>query len=253
MFTRAVVRTPGRSLSRGLSTAGLGPPDHARALAQHREYVGALEDCGLDVLVLEPDEGHPDSTFVEDVAVVRGDLAVLTRPGAPSRRGEVAAIRPVLEGLFRELREIRPPGTLDGGDVMMTDSRVFIGLSERTDGEGARQLARHLREQGLRVTTIPVGTLLHLKSGVAFLGEGTLLACGELVGRPEFRGFRILEIDPSESYAANCIRVNGTVLVPAGFPQTRSLIEGAGFTVREVGVSEFRKVDGGLSCLSLRF
>ncbi len=253
MFTRAIVRTPGRSLVRGLSTAGLGPPDHERALAQHREYVGALEACGLEVTVLPPDEEHPDSTFVEDTAVVTGELAVVTRPGAPSRRGETRGMGPVLEGFFGDVVEIRAPGTLDGGDVMMVGSHAFIGLSARTDAEGARQLVHHLERHGMSGSTIPLEHVLHLKTAVACLDPHTLVASAELVAREEFRGSRVLEVDGDESYATNCIQVNGTVLVAAGFPRTRSLIEGAGYTVREVEVSEFRKLDGGLSCLSLRF
>ncbi len=253
MFQKAIVRQPGRSLVRGLSTAGLGLPDFPKAQAQHRLYVSALEACGLEVTRLEADETHPDSTFVEDTAVLTPHCAVITNPGAPSRKGEIDDIERELKKEFQSLERIHDPGTLDGGDVLCIEGDYYIGLSERTNSEGARQLIDILGRYDLCGSTLPVRAALHLKSSVAYLGDGVLAACGELLAAEAFQAFQILEIPRQESYAANCLAVNRTVLVPAGFPVTAAMVEEAGFSIQLVEVSEFQKLDGGLSCLSLRW
>lgn len=253
MFTKAIVRTPSRSLLHGITTSNLGPPDYELALQQHAKYIEALEACGLAVTVLDADENHPDSTFVEDVALCTPHLAILTRPGAGSRRGEVAAMTPVLSGFFQEVVEIEAPGTLEAGDIMMVGSCFYIGLSERTNAEGADQLSAHLQRHRMTAINVPLTEFLHLKTAVSYLENNTMLACGELLHSPLFKSFTLLEVDDDEAYAANSLWVNGTVLVPAAFDQTRAKIESAGYPTMSVDVSEFRKLDGGLSCLSLRF
>ncbi len=253
MFTHAIVRTPGKSMVNGLTTAHLGPPDYAKALLQHGDYIQALEECGLDVVVLPPDERFPDSTFVEDVALLTKHCAIITNPGAPSRRGETAAIKKVLLGFYEKIEEVQPPGTVEAGDIMMVGTHFFIGLSERTNEEGARQVIAYLEKYGLSGSVVSLEKVLHLKTGVAYLENDNLLACGEFLTKEAFQHFNILEVPEDESYAANSVWVNGVVLTPSGYPKTRALIEAAGYTVREVDVSEFRKLDGGLSCLSLRF
>lgn len=253
MFTRAIVRTPGRSMINGLSTAGLGLPDYEKALAQHAAYVEALETCGLGVTVLPPDERFPDSTFVEDVALLTPVCAIITRPGAPSRRGETAAMCAVLQEHYEQIEEIQPPGTVEAGDIMMVGKHFYIGLSQRTNAEGAQQMIEILEKYGFSGSTVPLKEMLHLKSGVSYLENNRLLAAGEFQTAEVFQGFDILPVPEEEQYAANSLWVNGTVLTPAGFPRTRELIERAGYPVLEVDVSEFRKLDGGLSCLSLRF
>lgn len=253
MFTRAIARTPGRTMVHGLTTAGLGPPDYEKALAQHADYVKALGECGLEVLVLEADEAYPDSTFVEDTALLTRECAIITNPGAPSRRGEIVAIKRVLEEYYRDIEEVQAPGTVDGGDIMMVGRHFYIGLSDRTIPMGAGQVIGFLEKYGMSGSLVTLENVLHLKTGVAYLEQDNLVACGEFLSNKAFQGFNILEIDGDESYAANCIWVNGTVLVPKGYPKAKGTIEGAGYEVREVDVSEFRKLDGGLSCLSLRF
>lgn len=256
MTRTAIVRTPGRSLARGLTTSGLGPPDHDRALAQHEAYGRALAECGVEVVRLPADEDHPDSVFVEDVAVLTPRRAILTRPGAESRRGEVAAIRPALAARFGDLRVIEPPGTLDGGDVCLADGEALIGVSARTNESGARQLAAFLAEEGVRAASIdirPIKGLLHLKSGLAWLGDGRMAAVPEVAGLPDLRRFRIIAVDPDERYAANCVPVNGRVLAAAGHPRFLETLAALGLPVIALDASEFRKMDGGLSCLSLRF
>jgi dimethylargininase len=256
LFTHAIVRRPGENFVDGLTSHRGDPPDHARALIQHEAYCNALERCGLQLSVLDPDLAHPDSTFVEDVAVLTRGTAILTRPGAPSRRGEVAAIRPAVEQFFARIHEITAPGTLDGGDICQAGDHFFIGISQRTNEAGAQQLAAFLSAEGYTSSFVDVrgtGGILHLKSGIAWLGDGKLLVAEGLSGREEFRGYSLLRVTPDETYAANCIRVNDALLVPAGYPRAEQALEALGLPVIALETSEFRKMDGGLSCLSLRF
>ncbi len=247
------MRKPGRSIVGGLTTADLGLPDHKKAVVQHEEYVRALEECGLSVDVLEADEDLPDSTFVEDTALLTPLCAVITRPGAESRRGEVAAMKKVIGRYFSDIEEVRPPGTVEAGDIMMAGEHYYIGLSARTNRAGAEQVIEILRRYGMDGSLVTLDKVLHLKTGLSYLENNNLVASGEFLSDKRFSRFNIIEVPEDESYAANCVWINGTVLVPAGYPGTRDKIAGAGYTVIEVDVSEFRKLDGGLSCLSLRF
>jgi dimethylargininase len=256
VFTRAIVRPPAANFADGLTTAGLGLPDVGLALAQHALYCQVLRECGLELTVLEADALYPDSTFVEDTAILTPSGAILTNPGAPSRKGEVEAIAPVIRRFFELTAAISDPGTLDGGDICEAGSHFFIGVSKRTNPAGARQLADWLAQGGYSACLIPVPGvqgLLHLKSGIAYLGDHTLVLVDALVGRPEFAGYRVVRVDPEENYAANCLRINDYVLLPERFPRLRRSLEDLGYAVRTLEVSEFEKMDGGLSCLSLRF
>lgn len=256
-FSRAIVRPPGRSYVNGLTSSGqLGAPDPDRALEQHSLYCRALRECGLDVTTLPPDEQFPDSTFVEDTAIVADRVAIITRPGAASRAGEAQAIAAVLGAIFARLERIQAPATLDGGDVCQAGEHFFIGVSARTNLEGARQLAAILVAHGYTASTIDIrthATLLHLKTGIAWLGDRRCIAVHGFPRPPELAEFEFIEVEAAESYAANCVRVNDAMLVAAGFPATRERLRAAGYALRELEMSEFRKMDGGLSCLSLRF
>ncbi len=255
-FTHALVRPPGDSFAAGLTTAGLGPPDVALARSQHQRYLHALEACGVAVLRLAPDEKHPDATFVEDTAIITARGALLTRPGAAARRGEVTAIGRALATMFPVMEAIRAPGTLDGGDVCDADGHFFIGLSDRTNEDGARQLAAWLAQRDYGSAIIDIRTmpgLLHLKSGLAHLRHRRLLTVNALAGHPALQGWEILRVPPDEGEAANCLAVNQRVLIPAGFPKTGHALRRLGLEIIELDVSEFRKMDGGLSCLSLRW
>jgi dimethylargininase len=252
MLTKAIVKIPGESMRRGLSRAGLGRPDYPLALVQHRAYVQALEACGLDVIVLQADEALPDSVFVEDTAVLLGDCAVITRPGAPSRRNETSAIEAELVKHIPTIEHIGGRGRLDGGDVMLIDRTLYIGLSARTNQEGADQLARIAEAYAYTPVRVPLRAMLHLKTGVNYLADRRLLLTGEFVDREVFEGFQRIVVSSSEAYAANSLFLNGCVLMPAGFPETHARIDALGYPVLSVDVSEFRKLDGGLSCLSLR-
>lgn len=253
MLTKAIVRTPGRSMLSGLTQANLGLPDYATALEQHRQYIAALQRCGLEVLVLPADEDYPDSTFVEDAALLTPACAVLTRPAAPSRRGEVASIGPILKSFYARVEEIEAPGTLDGGDVMQVGEHFYIGLSARTNRSGAEQLIAILKRHGLSGSTVPVTSCLHLKTGVTAMNEQTLLACAEFAAYPGFSAFTIIPLTEGQSGAANSLRINDKLLMPAGFPLLCEQLARQGTEIIEVDISEFAKLDGGLTCLSLRF
>jgi dimethylargininase len=250
-FTKAIARIPATSLGDGQTVAGLGSPDIGLARRQHEAYCEALRSCGVEVILLEPAEEFPDSTFVEDPAVIAGRLAVITRPGHPSRLGETELIEPAVARLLETVR-IEPPGMLDGGDVLEIDQRVLIGLSERTDMEGASQLCSFLEGQGFTCSTVPVARGLHLKSGASYLGDGIILADSSMAGLDAFSGMDVVTVAEGEDYCANSILVNGRVLFPSGFPGTLERLRGRGLDVLELDMSEFRRMDGGLSCLSLR-
>jgi dimethylargininase len=253
MFTNAIVRTPCQAMVSGLSSANLGRPDYQQALVQHADYIAALKTCGLNVTVLPPDEKFPDSTFVEDVALLTPHCAILTNPGAPTRTFETTSIVATIGKFFQKIEKIELPGYVEAGDIMMVGGHFYIGLSERTNQAGAEQMITILEKYGLQGSVISLTEVLHLKTGLGYLENNNLLACGEFLNKPEFQSFNILEVDSKEAYAANSVWINDTVLTPKGFPKTKSLIETAGYAVREVDVSEFQKLDGGLSCLSLRF
>jgi dimethylargininase len=256
MLTHALLRLPGENLAAGLSQSGEGAPDVERALEQHQRYCEALSDAGFSLTVLPADPRFPDGCFVEDTALVTGRGAIIARPGAPERRGEVDIIASALRGLFPTLPRIQAPGTVDAGDVCEADGHFLIGLSGRTNETGARELAGHLVDLGYRADVVDIRgapDLLHLKSGVAYLGEGRMLASADFPRHASLAAYEIVEIPAAERYAANALRVNGRVLVAAGYPATRAAIETLGFEAIALEMSEFRKLDGGLSCLSLRW
>ncbi|MCE1252709.1 MAG: arginine deiminase-related protein [Anaerolineae bacterium] len=255
-FSKAISRTPGTNFADGLTTSELGTPDYALTLKQHQAYLAGLKQCGLEVTLLEADLNHPDSTFVEDVAVLTPNSAILTNPGADSRKGEVAAMQPVLEKFYSKFHRITAPGTLDGGDICEAGSHFFIGISERTNEEGGRQLAAFLAEEGYTssfVSILGVSGILHLKSGIAYIGENTLVLIRSLADRPEFKGYKIVLVDETEAYAANCVRINDYVIMPTGYPKLQAELTRLGFKPLPLDMSEYQKMDGGLSCLSLRF
>ena len=219
-------------------------------------YCRALIKLGVALVRLPPDPEFPDSTFVEDAAIVTSRGAILTRPGAPSRVGEVRAMGAALGRWFPALDEIVAPGTVDGGDVCEAGPHFFIGVSQRTNEDGADQLAAWLTGRGFGSTLIDIRRLtglLHLKTGLSWLGGGRLLAAHSIAGHKALRGWEVVEVPKREDYAANCIRVNDGMLVAQGFPKTSARLRSLGYDVAEVDMSEYRKMDGGLSCLSVRW
>lgn len=251
-FSRAIVREPGPNCASGLTTSALGPPDYELLRAQHRQYVNTLSELGLQVEVLPAEPDYPDAYFVEDPAIVTPEVAIITVPGAPARQGEQHSIAQAL-ARHRPLAHIQPPGNVEGGDVLMVGRHFFIGLSERTNEDGAGQLGQILAQHGYTCETIAVGPGLHLKSGINIVAPDTLLLTEEFAGRPAFDGYQHIVLDEEEAYASNTLYINGTLIVPAGFPSTRAKLETLGHPIIELDVSEVQKMDGGLTCMSLRF
>lgn len=256
VLTKAIVRDPGRNFSGGETSVDLGKPDYELALRQHIAYRDALASCGLLVIRLPPDERHPDSTFVEDTAIVTERGAIITRPGARSRLGEIDAIEPALREYYSDLKRITEPGTLDGGDVCEAGDHFFIGISRRTNEAGAAQLAQILRAIGYSSSLIDirsVGNILHLKSGMAFIGGNRLVVIEALSREKGFSTYELVHVNSFEEYAANCLFINGRILIAAGFRGLRRQLEDLKYPTIALEMSEFQKMDGGLSCLSLRF
>jgi dimethylargininase len=256
VFERAIVRVPSATFAEGLTTVDLGRPDYELALKQHEAYCEALERCGLNVLRLEPDPRFPDATFVEDTAVLTERCAVLCRPGAMSRTSEVGGLAPLIAEFYPEPHSIVTPGTLDGGDICEAGNRFFIGISERTNEAGAEQLAQVLSSFDYTSTFVDirgVPDILHLKSGLAYLGDDRLVVIESLRYRAAFKEFDLVSVAAGEEYAANCVRVNDQVLIAAGYPTFATSLRRNGYQTISLEMSEFQKMDGGLSCLSLRF
>lgn len=228
------------------------PIDVGRAQAQHRAYQRALAALGCRVLTLAAEPALPDAVFVEDVAVVLDEVAVMTRPGAASRRDEGASVAELL-ARYRPLRTIAAPGTLDGGDVLRVGRTLFVGQSGRSDAAGIAQLADAVAEFGYRVQPVPIRGCLHLKSAVTALRDDTLLAQPRWLDGAAFPGYRIIEVDPAEAHAANVLRIGDEVLMPACFPRTAERVASAGVAVTTVDLSELQKAEGATTCCSLVF
>lgn len=252
MFEFAVTRKPGRNFADGLTTANLGLPDFKLILEQHSAYVSTLRSLGLEVEVLQSLPEYPDAYFVEDVAIVTPEVAVIANPGAKERTRETEHIEPSL-AQYRSIARILSPGTLDGGDVLQVGNHYYIGVSARTNREGARQLGAILHQYDCLCTTVPVSGGLHLKSDVSYIGRNTLLITEALAGAKAFIDYDKILVDVEETYAANSLLINNRILTPEGFPRTHKKLIDAGFDIIEIKTSEVQKMDGGLSCMSLRF
>jgi dimethylargininase len=255
-FDRAIVRPPSTNFADGLTTVDLGVPSYKEALEQHHNYCEALRLCGLKLTSLQSDSRYPDSTFVEDTAILTERVAIITRPGAESRRNETVEINETLRPLFPDLRYIQAPGTVDGGDVCESGNNFFIGLSERTNESGAQQLATILNQFDYTSSFIDIReikNILHLKSGLAYLGDNRLVAIRALADHHHFRKYEVVMVNDNEQYAANSLRLNDFVFLPAGYPRLEESLQKLQYFVVTLEMSEFQKMDGGLSCLSLRF
>ena len=250
--SNAIVRPPAPTFANGVTTsAALGAPSYEKALRQHAAYVKALENAGVHVHTLPADDRFPDGCFVEDAVVLTEKVAIITRPGALSRREETKSIAQALRSV-KPLAFIRRPGTLDGGDVLRIGDLFFIGLSKRTNVSGAMQLLRILGVHGYSCALVyNMPEALHLKSGIAYIGKGTLIGYREFQEHPTFKSFNLIPLPSEENYAANCILVNDTVVMAKGFPHAKAIIASLHDKVIELDVSEFEKMDGGLTCLSV--
>ena len=256
MFKNIIVRRPGKSICDGITSAPeLGRPDYELAMKQHDAYISALKKCGCEVTILEEMEEFPDSCFVEDTAVLTKNVAIISRPGAETRRRESEYMVDTIKKFYPEdkIEYIQAPGTMEGGDVMMVGNHFYIGKSARTNEEGCRQFIALLEKHGHTGSIVELKEMLHLKTGVNYLENNNMLVSGEFLTNPEFDKYNKYEIPSDEAYAANCIWVNDKVIVPEGYPKVKALVEEMGYEVLTVDTSEYRKIDGGLSCLSLRF
>jgi len=242
-FSHAILRKPCKRISEGITTANLGKPDYELALLQHEKYAEALRKCGLNLKILPADERFPDSTFVEDTAILTEKLAVITRPGAKSRRGEIDSIKKVLTEIYDKIETIAEPGTLEGGDVLHVEDHFYIGLSNRTNREGARQFIRILNKYGYSGSIVQDIPCLHLKTSIAYLHNNILLLSGDLQKYNEFQDFDHIIVPENESYAANSIWVNNKIIIPEGYLVTQKQIESKGYETISVDTSEFRKID----------
>lgn len=251
-FSHAVCRRPGPELGAGITTSELGAPDYQLACRQFDLYVETLRDFGLEVTVLDALPGYPDAHFVEDAAVVTPEVAIVTNPGAPARQGEESSVAEAL-AVHRTLARIDFPGTLDGGDILMIGRHFLIGVSDRTNAAGAEQLGMILASHGHTWQIVPVAAGLHFKSSVNLVDPDTVLVTETFAKREELAGYRKIIVPAHEEYAANSLLINDRLIMPTGYPATRALLEPLGMPITELDTSEFRKMDGGLTCLSLRF
>jgi dimethylargininase len=226
--------------------------DYQRACAQHKQYEDALRLSGMEIISLEAEADLPDSVFVEDVALVLNECAIMLNPGAASRRPEVASVEKVLAP-YREIFRILPPATIDGGDILTVDRTIYVGMSSRSTENAIQQIKVILEPRNYRVRAVNVTGCLHLKSAVTQVREDTLLVNPEWVSRDDFPGMQFIEVDPSEPYAANAILVDRTIIYPSSFPKTRAKLEEAGINLLVVDADELAKAEGAVTCCSLIF
>lgn len=254
-FTHAITRLPARSITDGLRAVDTGAPDLTLMLRHYADYIAALRETGAQVIELPALPAYPDSVFVEDTALCLPEGAVIMRPGAPSRLGEAGEMAPQLAHLYREVRAISNAASfIEAGDILMCEGEVLVGRSARTNAAGIAELSAILFNWGIKTREVftPAG-VLHFKTDCSLMDAHTILATPRLAATGCFDGYRVIHTSDGEDAAANAIRFNDLVLMAAGFPRTRDALLSAGFNVREIGNSECAKLDGGMSCLSLRF
>lgn len=252
-FTHAITRAPGTSVTDGLRAVDTGTPDAARFVADHAAYAAALAAAGAEVIALPALEDFPDSVFVEDAALCLPQGAVVLRPGAPSRLGEAAAMAPTLAALYGDVRTIED-GHVEGGDILVTDREILVGLSARTDAEGVEALRKAVADWDYTVRVLQTPPdVLHFKTDCGLLDADTILATPRLAASGCFDGYRVLHTAKGEEACANCVRFNDVVLFPRGFPETAEMLRNEGYTLAELPNEQAAMIDGGMSCLSLRF
>jgi dimethylargininase len=228
------------------------PIDMKKANEQHHAYESLLEKLGAKVISLPEERDLPDSMFVEDPAIVLDEIAIICPLGTETRRKEAASLAAALEP-FRKLAHVKLPGMLEGGDVLRVGKKLFVGLTQRSNAEGVRQLAVITEHDGYDLTAVPVTGCLHLKSAVTYLGRNTLLGNRAWFHSKRFEGFEWVDVDPAEPHAGNALAMGESVVFPASFPKTRARIEDKGFRVESLDISELQKAESGLTCSSLLF
>ena len=254
-FSHAITRKPSTSIVAGLRAVDTGTPDLGLMQAHHTDYIAALRATGAEVIELGALEAFPDSVFVEDTALCLPKGAVVMRPGAPSRLGEAAEMAPHLQALYGEVVRIEGADSfIEGGDILTTETEILVGRSARTNAAGVAELTRRVADWGYKVREVftPPG-VLHFKTDCSLLDAETILSTKRLADSGCFDGYKVIHVAEGEEACANSIRFNDLVIMPAGFAKTRAVLQQAGYNVREIGNSECAKLDGGMSCLSLRF
>ena len=252
-LTIALTRAPSAQLAHcELSFVDREPIDLQQAYAQHSAYNRALALAGCRVIELPPIDHLADAVFVEDVALVLDEVAIMTRPGAVSRRPESASIAAALTE-FRPLVTIESPGTLDGGDILRIDKRIYVGLSERSNTAAIEQLRHHAAAHGYSVTTVPIRGCLHLKSAVTQVAQSTVLLNPNWVDPAMFSDYAIIEVDPAEEHAANAVLIGDQLIYPKAFPRTAQRLAQSAIEIIAVDVSELQKAEGAVTCCSLVF
>jgi dimethylargininase len=253
-FSHAIVRSPGASIAGGLRAEDAGNPNPAQFEIEHQAYITALTQTGVDVQALPALEEFPDSVFIEDSSLCLPKGAVIMRPGAPSRTGESKAMAAVLAPFFTDIRHIGEAGFIDGGDILVTENEIIVGLSQRTNADGAKRLQDCVADWKMQIRVLDTpADVLHFKTACGLLDEETILLTAQMESLGVFDAYRTLVIPQGEEAAANAIRVNDRVFISVGFPKTAELVTKAGYQVITLATGEAAKVDGGLSCMSLRF
>ncbi len=253
-FSHALCRIPALSVTQGLRAGDGENPDPDQFRKEHERYVAALRKAGAEVTVLEPLEGFPDSVFIEDAALCLKGTAICLPQGAKTRKGETAVLRPSLVTSLIDVIDLKTEGSIDGGDILCSDDTVMVGLSQRTTEQAAMDLKAVVRDLGydLKILKTPAG-VLHFKTDSALLDNETIFSTQRLASSGCFDGFKIIQVPEGEEAAANALRFNDTVFLAEGFPRSVDLLEKSGFSVATIPVYEAAKVDGGLSCMSLRY
>ena len=253
-FSHCIVRRPAPSVTEGLRAVDVGAPDFTRLKAEHQAYIAAMAAAGVEVDVLPALPGFPDSIFVEDPALTFPNGAILLRPGAPTRRMETDHIASALHDQFDAVVELPQPGFVEGGDVLRTPAKIMIGLSQRTNRDGASALLHCLASLGLKgeiVQTPP--DVLHFKTDCSLLDDETVFTTRRLEASGIFEGFKTIFVPDGEEAAANALRVNDIVMIGSEFARSHDLLDGLGYKLLPLATSEIGKIDAGLSCMSLRW
>ena len=253
-FTHAICRLPARSLVDGLRAVDTGQPSYEQFMKDHQDYIATLQSTGAKIKVLDALDEFPDSVFIEDAALCLPKGAVIMRPGAPSRLGEAMAIKPVISDIYSNVAMIEGPGFIEGGDILTTEREILVGKSARTDSEGVAELASIVEPWGYDVREVetPEG-VLHFKTDCSLLDENTILSTKRLADSGCFKDYEVISVADGEEACANSIRFNDLVIMPSNFPKTQNTLVEHGYQVKTIGNSEAAKLDGGMSCLSLRF
>jgi dimethylargininase len=253
-FSHAICRLPSKSLVDGLRAVDTGTPNYNQFIKDHQSYVEALKASGAEVVLLDALEPFPDSVFIEDAALCLREGAIVMRPGAETRLGEADEIEPWLSKIYSKVDRIEGPGFIEGGDILTTENEILVGTSARTNSAGIAELKTLVEPWGYKVREVNTPKeILHFKTDCSLLDSKTILSTSRLASTGCFDGYKVIEVADGEEACANSIRFNDNVIMPSSFLKTQKKLEDCGYQIIPIGNSEAAKLDGGMSCLSLRF